>query len=466
MYRKKCEHIEILKTDKGVKTLVEVVQAAIMHGNVQVRTEAAFCFKYILDFAPPANIKKEVIKICGALIRVVNDKFPQELKLQIFHTLKLIQINAAQAAKGMQAQLQTTFLKAIGDPQSNLHTRKVIIENLILLVKGVPRIDAIIKELNALVEGPKIDGESKIEVSELLALIIRAKGKAIQSAMSQTVYKAMTQILSDQAKSGTNDKILANCACAIAFLSAYASDAGQVQALFTAFDEMDINCISIPLKFGILINGNEAVDKSSMAKEFESFLIEKLVDQAGFEEIDDDPAPIAGSEEEVFRFKGVLDLLGHVADKFCRRDWCQAPDSTYVKLLFSCISKAEIFKKLKAEESIGADSYKLLNQFLAHVPVKTPANAAQFTPESIQVYAEGLECIQAFYLDHDALNQNTCDTLLNMLQLNYDNFLQVDDPQFLKKELVKETLQKPHLKDIFSNDMALYTMDILFKKMH
>ena len=375
MYRKKVEHLELLKTDKGVKTLVEVIQAAIMHGNVQVRTDAAFCFKYILDFAPAANIKKEVIKICGALIRVVNDKFPQELKLQIFYALKLIQIKGAQAAKGMQAQLQTTFLKAIGDPQASVHTRKAVVENLILLVKGVPRIDAIIKELNALVEGTKLDGESKVDASEILALIIRAKGKAIQAAMSQTVYKTMTEMLSDQAKSATNDKILANCACAISFLSAYASDPAQVKALFSAFDEMDVNCISIPLKFGILINGNEAVDKSEMAAEFESFLIEKIVDQAGFEETDDDPAPIAGGEDEVFRFKGVLDLIGYMADKFCRRDWCQAPDSVYMKLLFSCLTKAETFKKLKAEESISADSYKHLNCFLTHIPVKTPVGA-------------------------------------------------------------------------------------------
>ena len=81
MYQKKVEYLELLKTDKGVSTLVEVIKDAIMHGNVTVRTDAAFCIKYILDFAPAINIKKEVIKICGALIRVVNDKFPQELKL-------------------------------------------------------------------------------------------------------------------------------------------------------------------------------------------------------------------------------------------------------------------------------------------------------------------------------------------------------------------------------------------------
>ena len=90
MYRKRCDSLEIMKYELGVKSLVSVVQAAIMHGSVEVRIDSAFCFKYILDFAPPAIIKKEVIKICGALIRVVNDKFPQELKLQIFEALKLI----------------------------------------------------------------------------------------------------------------------------------------------------------------------------------------------------------------------------------------------------------------------------------------------------------------------------------------------------------------------------------------
>lgn len=52
-----------------------------MHGSVSVRIDSAFVFKYLLDFAPPENLKKEIIKICGALIRVVNDKFPQNLKL-------------------------------------------------------------------------------------------------------------------------------------------------------------------------------------------------------------------------------------------------------------------------------------------------------------------------------------------------------------------------------------------------
>jgi len=91
----------MFKLASGVTSLVAMIKEAIMHGSVHVRTASAFCFKYLLDFTPPEVIKKEVIKICGALIRVVNDKFAQELKLQIFFALRLIQLKGTQAAKGM-----------------------------------------------------------------------------------------------------------------------------------------------------------------------------------------------------------------------------------------------------------------------------------------------------------------------------------------------------------------------------
>lgn len=185
LYKKKVPILNIFKQVKGVQTFVNYTQAAIMHGSVNIRVDAAFVFKYLLDFTPSEIIKKEIIKICGALIRVVNDKFPQELKLQIFLTLKLIQKKNADSAKAMQAQLQTTFLKALGDPTSTLSVQKVVIENTILLVKGLLRVDPIVKELCSLVESNKIEGKQKEQVSECLTLIIRAKGKSIQPAMSE-----------------------------------------------------------------------------------------------------------------------------------------------------------------------------------------------------------------------------------------------------------------------------------------
>jgi hypothetical protein len=81
LYKKRVNTIKMLETKVGVQTLAGVIQNSIMHGSIQIRIDSAYCFKYLIDFASPAAIKTEVIKICGALIRVVNDKFTPDLKI-------------------------------------------------------------------------------------------------------------------------------------------------------------------------------------------------------------------------------------------------------------------------------------------------------------------------------------------------------------------------------------------------
>jgi hypothetical protein len=179
IYRKKVKGIKLLETKEGVKTLSSVLHNSIMHGSLRVRIDSAFCFKYLIDFASPAAIKAEVIKLCGALIRVVNDKFSPDLKLQIFLALRVMLVKAAALVRAMVAQLQTTFLKAFGDPQSHELVRQVVIENLLLLIKLTPKPDPIVKDLTAQLDGDKVDGEQKAAVSQALALIIREKGKAL-----------------------------------------------------------------------------------------------------------------------------------------------------------------------------------------------------------------------------------------------------------------------------------------------
>ena len=80
-FRRKINSIKMLEIAEGVKTLATVIQNSIMHGSINVRIDSAYCFKYLIDFASPVAIKSEIIKICGALIRVVNDKFTSELKI-------------------------------------------------------------------------------------------------------------------------------------------------------------------------------------------------------------------------------------------------------------------------------------------------------------------------------------------------------------------------------------------------
>jgi len=225
----------------------------------------------------------------------------------------------------------------------------------------------------------------------------------------------MTDIMSEQQGGGTNDRIYCNCATVLAFLSAYASNASQMQTLFNAFDESAVDAIILPLKFAILINGNDTIDKSQLVSDFQAMLIDRLTDSAGFEEIDDDPAPIGGGEDEIFHFKGILDTLAYMLDKFARREICQKPDSAQMRMIYQCLNQSTVFKKLQQEDSISLDSYKLLCHFASLAPLKPVAGAA-FTDECAEMMRDILDCMQKFYLDHvGAALQDSQDALLNIL---------------------------------------------------
>lgn len=385
----------------------------------------------------------------------------------------------------MQAQLQTTFLKAFGDSQSSLQVRKIVIECLLLLVKDTPRVDPIVKELTSLIDSDKINGEQKMEVSEMLALIIRTKGKSIQQAMQLACYNTLMGIMNEADKGGINDKILVNCATALAYLSAYSQDPKQMEGLYGAFDESaDGNdALLIPIKLGIIMNGNDTVDKQAMITNCEEYLVDRIVDVAGFIEVDDDPAPVGEGEgeedeDEIFKFKGIMPLLAHLVNTFGRRNLCQVAGSPGLTFIFECINKSKIISKLAAEDEICADSYKMLNEFLALIPVKTIAagpQAGTFGNALSQTIKDGLTCIQKFYLNHKALYPETCAALKNLIMLNYDNYLDVVEEDYLAgktdgkikpftKQILKDALTNQNFNNTMTENMKLYANDILFHK--
>jgi len=55
-----------------------------------------------------------------------------------------------------------------------------------------------------------------------------------------------------------------------------------------------------------------------------------------------------------------------------------------------------------------------------------PLNGS-LTPECQETTRDVLACIQKFYLDHSQALQESQDALINILQLNYDNFTDYSD---------------------------------------
>jgi len=93
----------------------------------------------------------------------------------------------------------------------------------------------------------------------------------------------------------------------------------------TLFDAFQSNLmIDAACKFGVLTN-DSAVDKSKMSTHLEKLLTEWLRTCSGFVEINSSAKGV--EDEDNFKFRGALEVIAHLLDKFGRRDWCQAASS-------------------------------------------------------------------------------------------------------------------------------------------
>jgi hypothetical protein len=114
-----------------------------------------------------------------------------------------------------------------------------------------------------------------------------------------------------------------------------------MNALYEAFDADGNDCVAFSVKFGILTNGNDNIDKSKMLKGLCIAIAEVLEERAGFEEIDDDPAPLIDEEEsENFKFGTVLETLGYLLDKMARRPQYLIQDSNVLRAIFGAVNKS------------------------------------------------------------------------------------------------------------------------------
>lgn len=76
--------------------------------------------------------------------------------------------------------------------------------------------------------------------------------------MSEQVATQLAELLQNNQE--LNDIVLLNSGVALAYLSANAADPKQMITLFNTFPGM--TPVSIGVKFGVLTNGNEAIDKT------------------------------------------------------------------------------------------------------------------------------------------------------------------------------------------------------------
>jgi hypothetical protein len=331
-------------------------------------------------------------------------------------------------------------------------------ENLLLLVKIAPKADPIVKDLASQLDGDKLDKESKIEVAETLAIIIRQNGKSIQAAMAEQISGILEGILKNK-KAQYNDKTLVNVAVAFSFLSAYSAKPQQMENLFTAFDQSVDMRLSLGAKFGILMNGNANINQEKLMKELEEYCVEQLSITSGIEEVDSEPW--YNSDEPTGRLQGSLEIIAFIGDIFVRR--FTSPDDKIRTSLFKVILQTKVFERINAKNELSKESMSSVLFSLASIPVALSSNN-RFEDSLAQVLKHGFTFIHSFYLEFNN-KKDACPAILNMLMLNYNNYLDVDDDkkiQLLTKEKAKERVNTDAFTGVLDNDQKMLAVELLF----
>mmetsp|Transcript_3536 Transcript_3536/g.3280 ORF Transcript_3536/g.3280 Transcript_3536/m.3280 type:complete len:154 (+) Transcript_3536:1495-1956(+) len=103
------ETLPIFENQKGCQILIQLSLYTLLHGRIENRLDAAFLLGVIAKSSPIENYKKSIIKIAGGLIRIVNDKFDDDLKSTIFRALRRMFEKGSKLLRPMAAPLKTTF---------------------------------------------------------------------------------------------------------------------------------------------------------------------------------------------------------------------------------------------------------------------------------------------------------------------------------------------------------------------
>ena len=161
--------------------LLFAVQNELLYGNNKIL--ACKLINDIINYIPRENLKRYIMKLIGPIIRILGEKISSDVKEKLLQNTENLIRKVKEDIKGVSPQLQSVFLKALGDNSDHSGKTKIKAgENIILLLKYYPRLDVIANDLLKNIQN-KID--QKLPVESLMELnvlsdVIRFYGKKLK----------------------------------------------------------------------------------------------------------------------------------------------------------------------------------------------------------------------------------------------------------------------------------------------
>ena len=135
-------------TLKGITPALTVLKEGLINGSPDEKEESARVLVEVIRLSAPQTLStgKVVMLIAGPLIRVLGDRYGWNVKVATLEALIQLVRKVGVAAKSFIPQLQTSYLKALNDPNRPVRVQATI--GLTELMPLSPRADPVFNDLH------------------------------------------------------------------------------------------------------------------------------------------------------------------------------------------------------------------------------------------------------------------------------------------------------------------------------
>lgn len=173
---------------KGITPVLPIFREGILNGTQELKEQSANGLGELIDITSPEALKVSVLNITGPLIRILGDRFVWSLKVAVLDTLTKLLTKVGVMLKPFLPQLQTTFLKALNDPQRSVRLKAASALGQLIVIHV--RVDPLFTEL---LNGIKNATESGVRDTMLQAFRFCLCGAG--SKMAEPLKKQATTTL-------------------------------------------------------------------------------------------------------------------------------------------------------------------------------------------------------------------------------------------------------------------------------
>ncbi|CAG9865117.1 unnamed protein product [Phyllotreta striolata] len=195
---------------KGIAPILPIFREAILNGDGDEKETAAQGLGEVIRVTSAPALQPSVVAITGPLIRILGDRFSANVKTAVLEALAILLAKVGIMLKQFLPQLQTTFVKALNDPNRSVRLKSAAALGRLIVIHQ--RADPLFTELHNTIKNTE---DIAIKETTLHALrgILTPAGDKMSDPVKKQIHATLISLLG--APEDTVRKCAAGCLGAI-----------------------------------------------------------------------------------------------------------------------------------------------------------------------------------------------------------------------------------------------------------